>query len=106
MEIISTITSIIRNCSTMFTKVKTFCQMTFMTNYAKVGYLKNKENSRKIAFLLRSLISNGNRTGWSPIWSVIIRVITKLDDCTARVQFAYQNFEYRANWTTGNLITN
>ena len=34
-------------------------------------------------------ISNGNRTEWSPIWSVIIRVITKSDDraaiCLSRV---------------------
>ena len=28
----------------------------------------------------RNAISNGNRTEWSPIRSVIIRVITKLDD--------------------------
>ena len=28
-------------------------------------------------------ISNGNRTEWSPIRSVIIRVITKSDDCAA-----------------------
>ena len=32
-------------------------------------------------------ISNGNRTEWSPIWSVIIRVITKSDDCAAGVWF-------------------
>ena len=29
------------------------------------------------------LISNGNRTEWSPIQSVIIRVITKSDDRAA-----------------------
>jgi len=31
------------------------------------------------------LISNGNRTEWSPIRSVIIRVITKSDDRAAGV---------------------
>ena len=34
------------------------------------------------------LKSNGNRTKWSPIWSVIIRVKTKSDDrvaCLSRV---------------------
>ena len=32
-------------------------------------------------------INNGNRTEWSPIWSVIIWVITKLNDCEAGVRF-------------------
>ena len=32
-------------------------------------------------------ISNGNRTEWSPIRSVIIRVITKSDDRAAGVRF-------------------
>ena len=31
------------------------------------------------------LICNGNRTEWSPIRSVIIRVITKSDDCVVGV---------------------
>ena len=34
-------------------------------------------------------MSNGNRTEWSPIWAVIIRVITKLDNHPAGVQFVY-----------------
>ena len=34
-------------------------------------------------------ISNGNRTEWSPIRSVIIRVITKSDDRAAGVRFVY-----------------
>ena len=37
-------------------------------------------------------INNGNRTEWSPIQSVTIRVITKLDDREAGVQFV--NHEY------------
>ena len=32
-------------------------------------------------------ISNGNRTEWSPIWFVIIRVITKWDDHAAGVRY-------------------
>ena len=34
-------------------------------------------------------ISNGNRTEWSPIRSVIIRVITKSDDRAVGVRFVY-----------------
>ena len=39
-----------------------------------------------------SIISNGNRTEWSPIWFVIIRVITKWDDHAARVRFVYHEY--------------
>ena len=39
------------------------------------------------------MISNGNRTEWSPIRSVIIRVITKSDDRVAGVRFV--NHELR-----------
>ena len=35
------------------------------------------------------MIINGNRTEWSPIRSVIIRVITKSDDREAGVRFVY-----------------
>ena len=41
------------------------------------------------------IISNGNRTEWSPIRSVIIRVITKSDDRAARVRFVYHEYDYR-----------
>ena len=41
---------------------------------------------------LVSNISNGNRTEWSPIRSVIIRVITKSDDRVAGVQFVYYKY--------------
>ena len=34
-------------------------------------------------------VSNDNRTGWSPIRSVIIRVLTKSDDRAAGVRFIY-----------------
>ena len=55
---------------------------------------------------LATVISNGNRTEWSPVRSVIIRVITKSDDRTARVWFVYREYDYRLNWTTRSLITN
>ena len=47
-----------------------------------------------------------NRTEWSPILSVIIRVITKSDDHAAGVRFVYHKYDYRLNWTTQSLITN
>ena len=49
---------------------------------------------------------NGNRTEWSPIQSVIIRVITKLDDHAAGVRFVYHEYDYRLNWTTRSPIIN
>ena len=38
-----------------------------------------------VFFVLFFIVSNDNRTEWSPIRSVIIRVITKLDDRAAGV---------------------
>ena len=60
----------------------------------------------KLSRLLVQRISNGNRTEWSPIRSVIIRVITKSDDRAAGVRFVYHEYDYRQNWTTRSLITN
>ena len=40
------------------------------------------------------MINNGNRTEWSPIGSVIIRVINKLDDREAGVQFVNHSYDY------------
>ena len=51
-------------------------------------------------------ISNGNRTEWSPIQSVIIRVITKSDDRSAGVRFVYHEYDYRLNWTPRSPIIN
>ena len=48
---------------------------------------------------------NGNRIEWSPIRSVIIRVITKSDDRAAGVRFVDRDYDYRPNWTTRILIT-
>ena len=55
---------------------------------------------------LKGLICNGNRTEWSPIRSVIIRVITKSDDRAAGVRFVSHEYDYRPNWTTRSHITN
>ena len=52
------------------------------------------------------IISNGNRTEWSPIQSVIIRVITKSDDRAAGVRSVYYEYDYRLNWTTRSPIIN
>ena len=53
----------------------------------------------------RIAISNGNRTEWSPIRSLIIRVITKSDDWAAGIRFVYHEYDYRPNWTTRSPIT-
>ena len=62
--------------------------------------------SRSSDFEITRLISNGNRTEWSPIQSVIIRVITKSDDCAAGVRFVNHKYDYRLNWTTRCSVTN
>ena len=70
------------------------------------------ENIAHIEFYLQGLwpkilaICNGNRTEWSPIRSVIIRVITKSDNRAAGVRFVYHEYDYRLNWRTRSLITN
>ena len=43
---------------------------------------------------LQSVKSNSNRTEWSPIRSVIIRVITKSDDRVAGARFVYNEYDY------------
>ena len=43
---------------------------------------------------MAAVISNGNRTKWSPIRPVIIRVITKSDDRAAGVRFVYHEYDY------------
>ena len=50
------------------------------------------------------MISNGNRTEWSPIRPVIIRVITKSDDLAVGVRFVYHEYDYRPNRTTRSPI--
>ena len=45
--------------------------------------------------VLHIFIYTGKRTEWSPIWSVIIRVITKSDDREAGVRFVNHEYDYR-----------
>ena len=52
-----------------------------------------------IKFREKSKISNGNRTEWSPIRSVIIRVINKIN-------LFNHEYDYRLNWTTRSSVTN
>ena len=44
-------------------------------------------------FSFHSIVCNGNRTEWSPIRSVIIRVITKSEDRAAGVRFLYHEYQ-------------
>ena len=55
---------------------------------------------------MRRDFSNGNRTEWSPIRSVIIRVIKKSNHRAAGVRFVNNEYDYRPNWTTRIPITN
>ena len=59
-----------------------------------------------IIIIIIIITSNGNRTEWSPIQSVIIRVITKSDDRAAGVRFVYHEYDYRLNWMTQSPIIN
>ena len=89
----------------------------FMVRTHEGGEAKEKHDSESLFpppyYLLLALLlstahpslSNGNRTEWSPIRSVIIRVITKSDDRIAGVQFLYHEYDYRPNWTTRSLKT-
>ena len=43
-------------------------------------------------------ISSGNRTEWSPIRSVIIRVITKSDDREVLLPIEHKNYKFREKW--------
>ena len=49
-----------------------------------------------------SVINNGNRTEWSPILSVILRVITKVG--RPRSRFVNHDYDYRQNWTTRSPV--
>ena len=60
----------------------------------------------KIQIFERGFINSGNRTEWSPIRSVIIRVITKLDNPKVGVRFVNHEYDYELNWTTQCLFTN
>ena len=71
-------------------------------NVQQQNLTQSSLNTVRISYLL----SNGKRTEWSPIRSVIIRVITKSDDRAAGVRFVNHEYDYRPNWMTRSLITN
>ena len=54
-----------------------------------------------IIMIVIMIISNGNSTEWSPIRSVIIRVINKRES-----DLFNHEYDYRPNWTTRNSVTN
>ena len=64
-----------------------------------VGF-RPKERKKTMHQMKIIVIYNGNRTEWSPIRSVITRVITKSDDCEAGVRFVDHEYDYRLKWTT------
>ena len=52
------------------------------------------------------MISNGNRTEWNAIRSLIIRVTTKSDDREAEVRFFDHEYDFKQNWTTRSSVAN
>ena len=66
------------------------------------------KNKKTIVWQIWQLgsINNGNGTEWSPIQSVIIRVITKSDGRAVGVRFVYHEYDYRLNWTPLSPIIN
>ena len=82
--------------------------MVFRNNVIVFCSIHNVDDTTNVMITYQSIsvLSNDNRTEWSPIWSVIIRVITKSDDRTAGVRFVYHEYDYRSNWTTQSPITN
>ena len=65
-----------------------------------------------LVFLTRSkdrCICNGNRTKWSPIWSVIIRVIKKIGRSRSGSLICWRptvQYDDRQDWTTRSPIIN
>jgi len=55
-----------------------------------------------IADYFKTIKKNGNKTDWSPIQSVIMRVINKVE----QVLFVNQRNDYRPNWMTRCPVTN
>ena len=52
--------------------------------------MSRKKPSKKGSYIFQAkfAINNGKRTEWSPVRSVIVRVINKMDDRKAGVRFA------------------
>ena len=72
-----------------------FCGFSISTCLLTHYYItKNKS----IIVLIIVIISNGNRTGWSPIRSVIVRVIN------TRFNLFNHDYDYRPNWTIRSSV--
>ena len=52
-----------------------------------------------------NMINNGNWAEWSAVWSEIMRVISKSNECVARVWFEFTSMISDQNCTTRGLIT-
>ena len=72
--------------------------------YEKLGQLfsiwTGPYSLRSLGVVAPQHISNGNRIEWSPIRSVIIRVITKSDDRETAVRYVNHEYDYRLNYMT------
>ena len=53
-----------------------------------------------------NLFNNGNRTEWSPSWSVSYEWLTKSDNREVGVQIVTHKYDYRLNWATQCPVTN
>ena len=87
----------------MFYNFEVFCNLTGKKSWYLTTSLAKPAEAGAYR---QTAISNGDRTEWSPIRSVIIRVITKSDDRAAGVRFVYHEYDYKPNWTTRSPITN
>ena len=63
-------------------------------------------NQSTIEEIVIFMINIGNRTEWSPIQSVIIRVINKIGRPRSGSPICYHEYDYRLNWTTRSPVTN
>ena len=54
---------------------------------------------------LRDFTNNGNKTEWSPIWSVIIPVLQNWTTAKRESDLFNHEYDYRLNWTTQRLFT-
>ena len=96
--------SIHRNASKQFLLSKHLLNVSCLFAVFSKRPLRIRNTSREyISSRLRQitqtsvLIRHGNRTEWSSILSVKIRIITKSDNRAAGVRFVYREYDYRPN---------
>ena len=95
-----------RRCSTVFALCQRICWFpTFITFYIEANYWQEVSYSQRERFFKTSYtnhrVYNSRKTEWSPIRSVIIRVI---NNAGVRFVQSWEN-DYRPNWTT-NVLSN